>query len=1004
MHSQAANGKPETVIRTRRLGRLSWGLALAAALTVALDVFALSGPGLPPPAAYLFSLALFAPLLLTYAERAASGRSRTAGGLWGLLPNRAAVWRRFLGGWLLLLGYGALAALLGRSLGQALAFLVGPGFALPLDLPWLGLAPLLLALAVVLTGAAPIGSWRAKLVYGGLLGLLLVVGRQGPLLTGATVAAAPWGASLWAAVALLAAGLGSAGLLLGYRRRMPPLRRRWPAALLTPIVIGGLLGALAAASGLSPTGWAETALALLHLLLGLIALIGVLHAGLRLLTALAERRLLPGGRARPWLLAIGSALPPALILLALPGLTAALAALAFLWFTVLLNAPDLRAASGRMRPPSAFHLPFHPLFPGLAAAIGLLLPLALPLSALLGGAVWLLTGLLLFALYARRRADLRGQEEAALRPGEPARFATGGAVVAAVTDPYSAPALIETGARLARARRARLIILQVLALSAQLPQKVRRFQAQEQLATVQGYLERVRLPPDLPAAILVRTAEEEAAGIIEAAREEGADLLLLAWAERSRREVMDRLWEQIAPEEQPAAEAEAAEALPPLLDAVVRAAPCAVAILHGRLPERAERVRVLTAGEADDAAWDLARSLAAQGGRVEAGPRPAPDDDLLVLRSAPSGLLEQEFFDGATLAVARRRPSLLLRPAEAAYRLWLRREWAALTDLFAALTETEREQVAAQMRQAARPSVNFFVLITLAATIATFGLLQNSVAVIIGAMLVAPLMSPIASLAMGIVQGDGDLMRVAGEAIAKGVALAIGVGVVITLISPDPFGLDQIVSRTRPILLDLGVALASGAAAGYALSRKEVSAALPGVSISVALVPPLCVVGYGLAKANLVIAGGAFLLFSTNVIAIILAAALVFLLLGFRPLPAQEEYFRRGLLVSLASLFLIAIPLGVLLNISLSQQKQAALQQRVGALLEEALPPDQAQAAAVHLAAVEGGYRVEATFYDFTGFLDEEAVARLQARLSAELGAAVTLRAVILDARRAGGP
>ena len=1000
MHNHKDRG-PETIIRTARLGRLSWGLALATALAVSLSAFALAGESLSPTAC-LLSLVLFGLLLLTYAERATGEGGRVVGGLWGLLPGNASARRRFLGGWLLLLGYGSLAALLGHSMGRSLALLMEQAFGLTLDPRWWGLLPLLLPLLIVLGGAASIGSLRARLVYGGLLGLLLVTGWHWWQSVGSFASVLP-PSSLWAAVALLAAELGSAGLLLGYRRQMPPLRRRWPAALLVPIVGGGLLGAwVAIGRSLSPAAWVETALALLHLLLGLIALIGVWHTGLRLLAALEERRLLPGGRARPWLLGMGGGLLLALMLLAPMTLTAGLAALAFLWFTVLLDAPALWERAAWLRSPASFRLPFFPLFPSLAAAIGLLLPLALPFPVLASGIAWLLAGLLFFTLYARRRGDIRGAEEAALRPAEEGA-AIAGSVMVAVTDPYAAPILIEAGVRLAHARRARLIILQVLALSAQLPQKMKHFQAQEQLATVQDYLRRVRLPSDLAVTILVRTAEAVEKGIVEAAREEGADLLLLSWAEKPRREVMNRLWAQVAgAEEQGEEEAAPAEGLPPLLDAIVRTAPCAVAILRGPLPTKIRRVRVLTAeGRADDAALDLARSLAGEEGQVDSGPEAAVGADLLVLGAAPSGLLEG-FFDGEALAVARSQPGLLFRPAEAAHRLWLRREWAALTALFSALTEADRAQISAQMRQAARPSVNFFVLITLAATIATFGLLQNSTAVIIGAMLVAPLMSPIASMAMGIVEGDVDLMRVAGEAIAKGVALAVGVGVVITLISPDPFGLDQILSRTRPVLLDLGVALASGAAAGYALSRKEVSAALPGVSISVALVPPLCVVGYGLAKANLGIAGGAFLLFSTNVIAIILAAALVFLLLGFRPLPSQEEYFRRGLLVSLASLLLIAIPLGVLLNISLGQQKQVALQRQAEAVLAESLPPDQVQVVDAHLTKAGKGYWLDVTLYDFGGSFDEATVDRLRSRLTEALGTEVVLRAVVLDARQVG--
>ncbi len=983
----APNTKPQAIIRTTQLGKLSWGLALA--LSLAVGTY-LSAGQTPPPTAYLLSLAVFVPVALAVAERAAAVRSRTVGGLYALLPD-GAVRRKFIGGWLLLLGYGSLIALLTHGLGNSLGDLLGTAWGLALPPRLLGLLPLLPALFVALSQTLPIGRWRVALTYGSLGGLVLLGGRLWLHSIPAPATVSP--PSLWTSVALLAAGLWSLDLLLGYRRRMPPLRRKRFLVLLVPVVASSLLGIwLFAAPGFPPAGRAKSVLALLNLLPGCIALIGVLRAALDLLALSAEspRQQWGGGIL---VLATAFLLPPSLA----PGV----AALTFLWFTALLNAPALWERTVRTSP--SFRLPFFPLFPGLAAAIGLLLPLALPLPVWPVGGAWLLIGGGIWVLYGRRRSR-RDREEVALRPTD-AELPEGPTVLAAVTDPYSAPTLIEAGARLAHARHARLIILQVLALSAQIPQKMRRMEAEGQLETVKGYLQRVSLPSDLQTTILVRTAETEAEGIIAAAQEEEADLLLLAWTEKPRREVMDRLWAQVAGAEEPTGTEEAdkkapTDGLPPLLDTVVRRVPCAIAILRGPLPTTVAQVQVMAA-EADQEALTLARSLVADEGKVDVRPTPSAEADLLIVHAARPGLLEQEFFGAQALAAGRSRPSLLFRPPETAHRLWLRREWAALTALFTPLTEEDRAQVSAQMRRAARPSINFFVLITLAATIASFGLLQNSAAVIIGAMLVAPLMSPIASMAMGIVEGDIALMRVAGEAIAKGVALAVGVGVVITLISPDPFGLDQILGRTRPVLLDLGVALASGAAAGYALSRKEVSAALPGVSISVALVPPLCVVGYGLAKADLGVAGGAFLLFSTNVIAIILAAALVFLLLGFRPLPAQEEYFRRGLLVSVASLLLIAIPLGVLLNISLDRQKQVALRQRVEAVLAEEFPPDRGRVVSVRLTAEEEGYLVDITLYDFGSF-DDAAAAQLQERIAEAIGAEAKLRAIVLNARQVG--
>jgi uncharacterized membrane protein len=121
----------------------------------------------------------------------------------------------------------------------------------------------------------------------------------------------------------------------------------------------------------------------------------------------------------------------------------------------------------------------------------------------------------------------------------------------------------------------------------------------------------------------------------------------------------------------------------------------------------------------------------------------------------------------------------------------------------------------------------------------------------------------------------------------------------------------------------LAVALASGAAGAYAISRKDVAAALPGVAIAAALVPPLCVVGIGLATADMQVAGGGGLLFTTNLVAIVMAGTVVFLLLGFRPTEPGERAarLRRGLVVSLVLLVAISIPLAIVFVRSVEESR-----------------------------------------------------------------------------------
>ncbi|MBE0681009.1 MAG: DUF389 domain-containing protein [Anaerolineales bacterium] len=205
------------------------------------------------------------------------------------------------------------------------------------------------------------------------------------------------------------------------------------------------------------------------------------------------------------------------------------------------------------------------------------------------------------------------------------------------------------------------------------------------------------------------------------------------------------------------------------------------------------------------------------------------------------------------------------------------------------LNASERMDVTQDVRQSAASSFDFFLLVVLSCSIATLGLITDSPAVIIGAMLVAPLMSPIIGIGLSSITGDSFLARNSTIALFRGAVLAILLSSLMTLINVRlPFVVLQelpgeVLARTHPSPIDLVVALAGGLAAAYALTRPNISAALPGVAIATALMPPLCTVGIGIALLNWDVAGGALLLFITNAITIAFAAALVFFLRGFSP-------------------------------------------------------------------------------------------------------------------------
>jgi uncharacterized hydrophobic protein (TIGR00271 family) len=209
----------------------------------------------------------------------------------------------------------------------------------------------------------------------------------------------------------------------------------------------------------------------------------------------------------------------------------------------------------------------------------------------------------------------------------------------------------------------------------------------------------------------------------------------------------------------------------------------------------------------------------------------------------------------------------------------------------------------------------FLVLMLLSAAIAAFGLVNNSAAVVIGAMLVAPLMTPILAIAAAIVQGWRQRVLDSIIIVGAGALTAIAVGVVISFISPSlrtdlPLP-SELLARTNPNLIDLCIALAAGAAGGFVAVRTEASGALPGVGIAVALVPPLAVVGMtaglGLWDQSL----GAILLFATNLVAIVLAAGLVLVAAGFGAYRDASGHVvaKTATVVIVVGILLVGVPL-----------------------------------------------------------------------------------------------
>lgn len=203
------------------------------------------------------------------------------------------------------------------------------------------------------------------------------------------------------------------------------------------------------------------------------------------------------------------------------------------------------------------------------------------------------------------------------------------------------------------------------------------------------------------------------------------------------------------------------------------------------------------------------------------------------------------------------------------------------------------------------PSFSFHFILGLSAIIATLGLIADSAAVIIGAMIIAPLMGPILGMAYATAMGNRKLLRRSSLTVLGGVVLTI----ITAWITASIIGLktvdSEILSRVNPTLIDFGIAMAAGTAGAFANTRRSISNTLPGVAIAIALVPPLSVVGIGLSLGIQEIALDAFLLFLTNLICIVFFGSLVFLFQSY----GSIERAKKGLAMSTVFMFILGFPL-----------------------------------------------------------------------------------------------
>ncbi len=203
------------------------------------------------------------------------------------------------------------------------------------------------------------------------------------------------------------------------------------------------------------------------------------------------------------------------------------------------------------------------------------------------------------------------------------------------------------------------------------------------------------------------------------------------------------------------------------------------------------------------------------------------------------------------------------------------------TTLFSTLTEKDKSDAIKRLIDESTPRDEFFLMTVLSVLMAAFGLLIDSSAVIIGSMLIAPLLSPILGVSLGVVMADSKLMMRSLITIGKALLWSIPAAAVVTLLFATQVDLGtamngEILARTEVSIVYIAIAVIAGFAASFALIKPQLSATLPGVAISVAIIPPLAVTGIGIANFNWNMITSSFILFLINAISIVFASMIVF--------------------------------------------------------------------------------------------------------------------------------
>jgi uncharacterized hydrophobic protein (TIGR00271 family) len=313
-------------------------------------------------------------------------------------------------------------------------------------------------------------------------------------------------------------------------------------------------------------------------------------------------------------------------------------------------------------------------------------------------------------------------------------------------------------------------------------------------------------------------------------------------------------------------------------------------------------------------------------------------------------------------------------------------------------TAEDQLRVAESVAEGAAIRSRYSFMIMMACGIAILGLLQNSVAVIIGAMLISPLMGPIVALGFSLCLVDYSRMWRSLLTLAAGVAMALAMAVLVVLVSPLREATPEILARTQPNLFDLLVAVFSGLAGGFAVVRGR-GETIVGVAIATALMPPLAVVGFGIATGQASIYLGAGFLFMTNLLAIALSVTLVAKWFGFGTHNSPQHTVGQ-LVVILVTFVALSAPLGISL---LTIAQRSVVERAARTETEVFLGERGARMASLRITMPADG-ALQLDVVSMTPQYQAAAASELKGRLDSRLGrpVEVSLQQIVLASRDPG--